>query len=117
MDIVCARFEASWRNDEKPRIEDYLSLAPVETRHELLVELVKLDLHYRWQRAMKQPEREPAQTISVNDLPTLPRRPRAWFHFTARSSSRSPSSTTCETDEPGPQCSQCSRPRAHATAV
>ena len=52
IDAICDRFEAAWKVGERPRIEDYfLPQADAATQRQLLVELVKLDLGYRWQRA------------------------------------------------------------------
>ena len=52
IDAICDRFEAAWKAGQGPKIEDYL-LPQTNTaaRRQLLVELVKLDLGYRWQRA------------------------------------------------------------------
>ena len=52
IDAICDRFEAAWKVGERPRIEDYfLPQADTLAQRQLLVELVKLDLGYRWQRA------------------------------------------------------------------
>jgi len=54
IDVVCERFEDAWQSDSPPRIEEYLegaSLPEPEAARELLVELVALDLEYRWRRA------------------------------------------------------------------
>lgn len=52
LDQRCDRFEAEWKAGRKPRIEDYLQ-TPAEVqdapaRRELLIELVMIDLEYRW---------------------------------------------------------------------
>jgi tetratricopeptide (TPR) repeat protein/tRNA A-37 threonylcarbamoyl transferase component Bud32 len=44
------RFDAAWRNGEEPYIADYLP-ADFPERRQVLVELVKIDLEYRWRRA------------------------------------------------------------------
>lgn len=58
---ACKRFEAAWNSGEPPQIGHYLESASEETpqaARELLVELAKIDLEYRWRRF--QPEPEPA---------------------------------------------------------
>jgi serine/threonine protein kinase len=73
---IYRRFEAAWREGRRPRIEDFLSDACSaelpDDRRELLAELVRLDLEYRWS--------EPpgaTQTMEPQDgLPPLPNRPR-----------------------------------------
>ena len=44
---VCNRFEASWKDGTRPRIEDYLALSPESVRALLTRELVLLELHHR----------------------------------------------------------------------
>ena len=52
IDAICDRFEAAWKAGQEPKIEDHLlPQADAAARRQLLVELVKLDLGYRWQRA------------------------------------------------------------------
>jgi hypothetical protein len=43
---VCLRFEAAWKQGDKPRIEEYLDAAQGAERGELLRELLLLDLDY-----------------------------------------------------------------------
>jgi hypothetical protein len=43
---VCHRFEAAWKQGDKPRIEEYLDAAQGAERGELLRELLLLDLDY-----------------------------------------------------------------------
>ena len=45
---VCLQFEAVWKEDREPRIEDYLGVTEDEERSALLRELLLLDLDYRW---------------------------------------------------------------------
>jgi hypothetical protein len=47
MDEICARFEAEWKSGSAPRIEQYLERLPGDTNSTLLIELLKLDVHYR----------------------------------------------------------------------
>ena len=56
IDQVCDRFEAAWKSDQAPAIQESLEVqlpdgAGSEARRALLVELVKLDIRYRWQHA------------------------------------------------------------------
>ena len=44
IDRVCLEFEAAWKRDEKPRVEDHLGSAQGAERRELLRELLLLDL-------------------------------------------------------------------------
>src|SRR5207245_2179681 len=51
------RFEDAWRGGEPPRLDQFLPKAPADARasggaarQELLAELIKIDLEYRWQR-------------------------------------------------------------------
>ena len=64
IDAICDRFEAAWTASQEPKIED-LSPADTYTQRQLLVELVSLDLAYRWQRAS---DRD-AATIEHNGTP------------------------------------------------
>lgn len=43
---VCLRFEAAWKQGDKPRIEEYWDAAQGAERRELLRELLLLDLDY-----------------------------------------------------------------------
>src|SRR5262245_52714369 len=54
MDVeqVLQRFDHSWRNGPPPRIEDYLP-ANAPGHHQLLEELLPLDLEYRWRLGVK----------------------------------------------------------------
>ncbi len=45
---VCVQFEAVWKQEQEPRIEDYLGATEGEERAVLLRELLLLDLDYRW---------------------------------------------------------------------
>ena len=53
IDAVCDRFEAAWKANEHPRIEDYLEGPPAAAGivPELLPQLVMVDLEYRWRAA------------------------------------------------------------------
>ena len=44
------RFELAWQSDSLPEISEFLAAAPESLRGELLVELVKIDLEFRWRR-------------------------------------------------------------------
>jgi hypothetical protein len=61
VDNVCDRFEAAWiratAEDQRPRIEDYLSTVQEPERSFLLRELIALDITYR-QRVGEQPKEE-----------------------------------------------------------
>jgi serine/threonine protein kinase len=47
VDDLCDRFEAAWRANERPSIEDFLGRAPAGHRLALLRELLFLEMHYR----------------------------------------------------------------------
>lgn len=47
IDLACDRFEAEWRADQQPRIEQYLQGAPEGIRKELLRALVELECELR----------------------------------------------------------------------
>jgi tetratricopeptide (TPR) repeat protein len=49
VDHACDRFEAAWKAGQRPRIEDYLALAPELERPALLHELLWLEAAYRRQ--------------------------------------------------------------------
>lgn len=64
LDSICDRYEAAWRGDVPPRLEDFLNLPSghdesrhSEWREELLRELLTLELTYR-ERAGQRPTRE-----------------------------------------------------------
>ena len=92
IDEVCSRFETAWQTGQPPRIEDFL---PAEwpdrsetTLFDLLVQLVGIDLEWRWKTAAKLAEtqsvgREPAIIAGQEASPDasgssvpLPQRPR-----------------------------------------
>ncbi len=50
IDMICDAFEQAWREDEMPRIEDYLQKAPGEEQPALLRELIATELEYRRKR-------------------------------------------------------------------
>lgn len=65
---VLDRFDAAWRSATAPRIGNYIPRDSAEHR-EILVELIKIDLEYRW----RQP-RESGESPSVDDqLPPQPK--------------------------------------------
>jgi eukaryotic-like serine/threonine-protein kinase len=47
VDRLCNRFEDAWQAGNRPKIDDYLAEASCGERHELLRELLTIDLHYR----------------------------------------------------------------------
>lgn len=47
IDLLCDLFESSWKQGDAPDIEDFLKQTDDIGRSTLLVELVKVDLHYR----------------------------------------------------------------------
>lgn len=56
IDALGDRFEAAWRAGEEPRIEDFVRRFSGDTpdsRRQLLIELVMVDLEYRWRRAAR----------------------------------------------------------------
>ena len=52
IDVICDRFEEAWRDGRQPRIEEFLGTDALDKGpprlRELLIELVKIDLEYRW---------------------------------------------------------------------
>src|SRR5262249_53778053 len=68
---VCVRFEAAWREDRRPRPEEYLGEAAEPGRSALLGELILLDLDYR---------RQQGETLSADDYRSLfPAGPPGWL--------------------------------------
>ncbi len=55
IDTICERFEAAWKSGEQPLLSTFPRDVPESfseaSRRELLVELVKIDLEYRWRSA------------------------------------------------------------------
>src|SRR5205823_1723586 len=47
VEAACRRFEAAWQSGERPRLEDYLAETAGPEQAALLVELLRLDVHYR----------------------------------------------------------------------
>lgn len=47
IDAICDRYEAAWKADKSPRIEDYAAAEAVAHREELLVALLRLDVELR----------------------------------------------------------------------
>jgi WD40 repeat protein/tetratricopeptide (TPR) repeat protein len=47
---LCDRFEAEWQAGAEPIVENYIADAAEPARHELVRELLKLDIHYRRER-------------------------------------------------------------------
>lgn len=60
-------FESSWRAGEVPRIEEFVPSKGNLTRHEILEELVRVDMEYRWRRPQPAKEAE-----SGTGLPARP---------------------------------------------
>src|SRR5260370_28359862 len=50
IDAVCMRFEAGWQAGTMARLEDFLGEAAGAERHELLRELLRVELDWRQQR-------------------------------------------------------------------
>jgi WD40 repeat protein/tRNA A-37 threonylcarbamoyl transferase component Bud32 len=50
LNVLCDRFEAAWRRQETPRLEDALAGAPTEERALFLRELLALEIAYRRRR-------------------------------------------------------------------
>ncbi|HIQ21523.1 MAG TPA: serine/threonine-protein kinase PknK [Planctomycetes bacterium] len=78
IDEVCDRFEAAWKQGLEPEIETYL--VGVETgqtpvsRRQLLIELITLDLEYRWMTAAQRGAR-PTDVPDAFGPAGLPLRP------------------------------------------
>ncbi len=49
LDDACARFEAAWQSDTRPDLAEFLTAVPEAARTPLLLELIRLDAHYRRQ--------------------------------------------------------------------
>jgi len=80
IDDLCDRFEAAWRDGRLPEIESFLG--PEGKRvdspalHDLLVQLVKIDLEYRWQPGAADPRQQNLKATVSSAFATLPWRPR-----------------------------------------
>ena len=70
IDEACDRFEAAWKSGREPRIDDYLPVGShaegSSPRRQLLIELVIIDLEYRWRSAAKK-LREHSQRAEESD--------------------------------------------------
>ena len=60
VDQVCDRFEDAWHAGQRPRLEDYVALAPADQALALLHELILADVHFR-QQAGEEPRPEDYQ--------------------------------------------------------
>lgn len=58
MEACLQRFEKAWREGVPPRLEDFLPLKRTQRRLEVLRELIKLDMEFRW-RSSANPGAEP----------------------------------------------------------
>lgn len=84
IDTVADRFEAAWLAGGEPRIEEYLGQTPAaddpEASHQLLPELVMIDLEHRWRRATERAEEATPipteKTPGTNARPSLVAGPR-----------------------------------------
>jgi serine/threonine protein kinase len=63
LDRILDRFEEAWRGGTPPRLEEYVP-SEVNARREVLPELIKIDLEYRWCKA-----RMPGQTVIPGAAP------------------------------------------------
>jgi len=86
IDEICDRFEAAWKAGRPPLIDhclhDSLPDADPDVRRQLLVELVMIDLEYRWRRAaqtsgdLSEPARWAEDALGRPGESPLPLRPR-----------------------------------------
>jgi len=93
IDSLCDRFESAWQGGERPRIEDFLTREPgVQSLpfRELLTELVKIDIEYRWRlpRSVSAVGTVPPRQVVASEEAAsasglLPVRPRL-EHYVAR---------------------------------
>ena len=71
-DSLLDRFEQAWRNGESPRIADFL-VQEVADRGELLLNLVRIDLEYRWRQHAATATRSSTTAPRLEDyLPRFP---------------------------------------------
>tara|TARA_B100000029_G_scaffold504639_1_gene583836 strand:- start:2200 stop:5571 length:3372 start_codon:yes stop_codon:yes gene_type:complete len=74
---LLGRFETAWEDGAEPEISDFLFLEPIEdqaVRHQLLLELVKLDLSSRWKQMLPKGGGEaPASSGADEQTVQLPR--------------------------------------------
>jgi len=70
IDEACDRFETAWKSGREPRIDDYIPVGSraegSSARRQLLIELVIIDLEYRW-RSAAQRLREHSQRAQASD--------------------------------------------------
>ena len=66
LDEVCDWFEQAWQSGETPEVSPFLAAHakrwqhwPVAIRRQLLEELIKLDLEYRWQEQEQDQSQQP----------------------------------------------------------
>ena len=68
LDSIADRFDADWRERETPPpLAEYLPAEPAELRRITLVELIKIDLEYRWKQ-LGQPKRIEEYVAEFNEL-------------------------------------------------
>ncbi len=81
IDETCSRFEAAWQAGQEPRIEDFLPAQSPDrgeaARRSLLVNLVGIDLEWRWKTADLPSPPAPLPKVEGSDAYS-PRRP--WVH-------------------------------------
>jgi serine/threonine protein kinase len=66
------KFEEAWQSDVKPRLLDFLPGAPIEF-FDLLIELIKIDMEYRWRRAPQlELDSSRENTVTIDELPWRP---------------------------------------------
>ena len=80
IDEACSRFETAWQTGPPPRIEDFLPPQSPDkggaTLLDLLVQLVGIDLEWRWKTAAT-----PAETQSFAGQAARPMRRKAALRF------------------------------------
>ena len=80
IDQVCDRFESEWKSGGCPEIDDYVGAYSADdslgSRCQLLIELVMIDLEYRWRRAAQGSADLSDASAGRLGLGPLPVRPR-----------------------------------------
>ena len=73
LDELCDRFEEAWQSGQAPEVSQFLASQAEQwqqwtpaTRRQLLEDLIRLDLIYRWQL-----HEDPGQTAAIAELETL----------------------------------------------
>jgi len=70
LDAVFEDFEAAWTRDENPDLSGFLPAIGAPKRHEVLLELIRIDLEFRWRNAQFSPDTAHQKPWTLHDYST-----------------------------------------------